>query len=158
MITLKGIKHSRFASQETHCYQASIFFDGKRAGTVANSGHGGCDDHQISDKNVWNSMIDYVNSLPEEDTSIEGFRMKPDLETICGRLVNEFLARKDLKRLLKCRVVVRKPGGQLIQTQTNISPVVLKKWGEQFMAEDAGNVVLNTLDFETALKLFMGDK
>ena len=67
-------------------------------------------------------------------------------------------ASKELKRLLKSRVIVRKPGGELIQSKANISPVVLKKWGEQYMAENAANVVLNTLNFDTALKLFMADK
>lgn len=43
-ITLKAIKHSKFASQETDCYTANLYVDGTKIGTVSNAGHGGCDE------------------------------------------------------------------------------------------------------------------
>ena len=42
-IELKNIKLAQFASQETNCYQASIYVDGKKSGTVRNDGQGGAD-------------------------------------------------------------------------------------------------------------------
>ena len=41
-ITLKNLKVAKFMSQDTLCYQATIYVDGKKAGTVENEGHGGC--------------------------------------------------------------------------------------------------------------------
>jgi len=41
-IELKNVKHSEFASRETDCFQASVYIDGKKAGTVGNDGQGGC--------------------------------------------------------------------------------------------------------------------
>lgn len=40
-ITLKNIKHSEFASHETHCFEATVYIDGKRAFGVENDGQGG---------------------------------------------------------------------------------------------------------------------
>lgn len=41
-ITLKNLKVAKFMSQETLCYQATIYVDDKKAGTAENEGHGGC--------------------------------------------------------------------------------------------------------------------
>ena len=42
-LELKNIKHTAWASQETHCYQASLYVDGKPVAIVSNDGHGGAD-------------------------------------------------------------------------------------------------------------------
>ena len=67
-ITLKNIKYADFASQETYCYSASVYFDKKRVGTVRNEGHGGCDYQTPIDDAGWNAMIDYIDSLNPADT------------------------------------------------------------------------------------------
>lgn len=41
-ITLKNIKVLEAASDETLCFEASMYFDGKRVAIVHNEGHGGC--------------------------------------------------------------------------------------------------------------------
>ena len=42
-LTVKNYKHCEWASEETDCFTASLYLDGKRIGTAENSGHGGCD-------------------------------------------------------------------------------------------------------------------
>ena len=42
-LTLKNIKHAEFASQETHCFEATIYLHGKPAIKVENDGRGGAD-------------------------------------------------------------------------------------------------------------------
>ena len=42
-LTLKNIKHAEFASQETHCFEATIYLNGKPAIKVENDGRGGAD-------------------------------------------------------------------------------------------------------------------
>jgi len=42
-LTVKNYKHCEWMSEETDCYTASLYLDGKRIGTAENSGHGGCD-------------------------------------------------------------------------------------------------------------------
>ena len=63
-ITLKNIKHSEFASHETHCFEASIYIDGKRRATVSNCGQGGCNDEHWDDRTVMDAVYDYVKTLP----------------------------------------------------------------------------------------------
>jgi hypothetical protein len=40
-ITLKNFKHAEFASEETYCFQATVYLDGKKVGVASNEGHGG---------------------------------------------------------------------------------------------------------------------
>ena len=43
VLEIKGIKHAAFASQETHCFEGSLYLNKKKIGVVSNEGHGGCD-------------------------------------------------------------------------------------------------------------------
>ena len=40
-LTLKNVKVNKAMSEETHCFSATIYKDGKKVGTVCNRGHGG---------------------------------------------------------------------------------------------------------------------
>ena len=42
-ITLKGLKIAQFASEETLCYEATVYVDGKAFCIASNQGHGGSD-------------------------------------------------------------------------------------------------------------------
>jgi hypothetical protein len=39
-IEVRNVKFSAFASQETNCFEATIWIDGKRIGAARNEGHG----------------------------------------------------------------------------------------------------------------------
>ena len=41
-ITVKNLKVAEFASEETLCFTATVYIDGKMAFTAKNDGHGGC--------------------------------------------------------------------------------------------------------------------
>ena len=40
-LTLKNLKHFAAGSQETYCFTATVYLDGKKVGTAENDGHGG---------------------------------------------------------------------------------------------------------------------
>jgi len=40
-LTLKNFKHAEFASEETECFEATVYVDGKRFCTASNEGRGG---------------------------------------------------------------------------------------------------------------------
>ncbi len=44
-IILKNLKYAAFASEETSCFSATVYVDGKRLCTARNDGHGGCDSY-----------------------------------------------------------------------------------------------------------------
>ena len=77
-LSLKSIKHSEFASQETYCYEAVLYLDGKPLAYVGNQGCGGPDfvyphkkfkgDYQATMRQV----KDYFDGLPLSPLSYEG--------------------------------------------------------------------------------------
>ena len=65
-LELKAVKHSEWASQETNCYQATIYLEGKPFASVQNEGFGGPTsiyrDHRFKgDMKDWNYKKERVN-------------------------------------------------------------------------------------------------
>jgi len=151
-ITLKNIKHAAFASQETDCYEASVYFDDKKVGTVSNDGHGGCDYEYPTDKAAWKKMEDYISTLPKE----EQYGLDQSLELICGDLVNEWLTAKDLKRALSKKVLFQKIGKEgLFQTKPARNKETLQNWIKQIGERSDTQVVLNRIPFDSALNIYV---
>ena len=101
-IALKNIKHSAFASQETHCYEASIYVDGKKSGSVSNQGYGGCDDIFWNSKEIEQRVDAWVEVQPRMPLPWdESETLKFSLELLFGEIVNDWLAEKDFNRVLR---------------------------------------------------------
>lgn len=104
-IELKNIKHTEFASHETHCFEATVYIDGQKRATVSNDGQGGPDNW--SDWKVKEEVEAYAKTLPPAELdSIDPKTGKPYVIGMCaeiliGSLVNDHLLRKDFKRLQK---------------------------------------------------------
>lgn len=112
-VELKNIKRIAALSEETHCFDATIYIDGKKAGTVQNSGHGGPD--SFSPRDLQKVLNDYAATLPPIDVSDmydDGtvHTMPQDAETIVGQLMDKWLEDKENKRLCKNKTVYRLPG------------------------------------------------
>jgi len=137
-IQLKNVKHADFASQETHCYSASVWVDGKRIGTVENDGRGGSDLFE-GDQAAYKLADDYCKTKGEWH----------NLEGECCDLVNRWLMARDLKRMLKKRILFAKEG-RIFEIGTKPTALALA----QFKARRAGVVPLNEMEFEAALDLF----
>jgi len=123
-ITLKSIKYTAWASQETHCFQAVIYLDGKRALNVENDGRGACN-------NYWNTkdqtteegrkMLDecrqhayeFIKANHDMTMDVDGETIDlsdmPDselLDWLIADLVNEHLCLKEMKRCLKSKITL----------------------------------------------------
>ena len=72
-LEMKAIKFSEWASEETYCYQANVYLDGKPFSLVSNDGHGGCDRDYSHNKfkgdyrATMKKVDDYFKSLPNTD-------------------------------------------------------------------------------------------
>lgn len=117
-ITLKNIKVYQSMSEETLCFEASLWVDQKKLCRVTNSGRGGCNDYSCNFKDIEKVDAWCKANLPRwggsEDTSLpvpcDGYETSLDVHL--GDLLNEHIAIKDLKKYLKSRVVlVPKNGG-----------------------------------------------
>ena len=86
-IELRNIKYADWASQETACYQATIFINGVKVGETSNHGTGGADmvyPHEVA------ARIDaYAATLPPLD--LDGYVIAQNHETIFGDLLNAWI-------------------------------------------------------------------
>ena len=107
-VTLKSIKVAKFASEETLCFEANIYVDGKKIGVAYNEGHGGCNGYHFTDKAAGKAFHAYCESIP----STYGIPSHPmaDADELIDRLVNEFESNKDFKRWCRTKVCFRLTG------------------------------------------------
>ena len=108
-IELKNIKVNTRMSEETYCFEASVYIDGKRAGTVMNRGTGG--DHEYQPPQLCSQIHNMVKVLPPERLQ-DGDRvleLPMTAELFISNLVQEHMVRKDLKALCKRGACIRLP-------------------------------------------------
>lgn len=112
-ISIKNLKVAQFASQETLCFEASVYFDGKRVGQVYNEGHGGCDGEHIENAEKWAQMQEFIATLPPHvydaskftgDPEAKPVELTTDLEMIVGELVQAKEDEKEAKKMTRNRV------------------------------------------------------
>jgi hypothetical protein len=160
-IELKNIKHSEFASQETNCYQATIYIDGKKVGTVENDGHGGCDfvyPYQVAQqidayaKTLPKTVCSFID--PETDKPAE---MEQTYETIFGDILTSWLMSKDLKRLMSKRIVFVKEDGNVYETKAlKADQLKLNLAQSRLLEKLNAKTILNLLPFDQALTIYRG--
>lgn len=158
---LKAIKHMASLSEETHCFSASLYVDGKKVGTVSNQGFGGCHDYHGIPHETLQEYARWIstNIDPHQESFTNGVTVLDyDLDWIISDLVDNHVLEKELKRLLKNRVLTHQQNN-ILQTQpipakpgTPRFELIKSKWIEEYEAEGAR--VLNTLPFNEALTIF----
>lgn len=110
-IELRNIKRLEYASQETHCYEASLYVDGQKWGVVGNEGHGGCDWFHPATGRTYADIraLDERIKATMPPIQFEGGSLDPDLELICGELVNAWLRDRDFAKAMKGKVLFTHP-------------------------------------------------
>lgn len=123
-IELKNIKHTAWMSEETHCYQASLYVDGEHWGTVSNEGHGGCDnfrglerdwaDIRELNKRIAETYEPYTFGDGNDEVMLGAVprSINQDLEMVCAGIVNQWLRDRDFNRAMKAKVLFTKPDVQ----------------------------------------------
>ncbi len=161
-ITLKNIKYFAAGSQETLCYVAAVYFDGKKVGDAENDGHGGNTMVRYDSKDQRTVVQAYCASLDPATYRLPAFsfsrtRVKTD-EEICDDLVTDWLLARDLKRMLATRLVYTKPDVHgIYETNKAKSKAILDQWlsnPEQVKAKLKADKLLNVLPFDEALSVF----
>lgn len=162
-IELRSIKHSAFASQETNCFEATVYIDGKKAGTVHNSGHGGC--HFYYPRTLQERLDEHAKTLPAivcEDMKdphdpSKPFTYQPDADSVIDRLLTDHLIERDLKRALGKRILFVKDG-KLMQTKTlrkeAIAHYMLPANLERVKQQYGTDTILNAMPLAEALAIY----
>jgi len=160
-IELKNIKYAAFASQETSCYEATLYVDNKRFAYVSNEGHGGCDrqdpikPHTYKDIRKLEETI--AKEYPKWGSEYGGDdEYDTDLEIVCGNLLRQWHIDKDVKRSLKKIAFVKSPDekeiyfmGTVAQAKTH-SDVIR----ERILRDYPKSVILNDLPIEEVRPYF----
>jgi hypothetical protein len=157
-IELKKFKWMPSLSEETNCYSANVYVNGKLAFTASNRGHGGCDDYYpIASKDgtydasrkLLAEATAYAKSLPPIDT--DWGQINSDLETLIGNLVNRAINAGDLRKRMRKNILYVTPeskdGNFFILPKSNV-PI-------QLMSLRAKGATIAQDDFDSFLNTVM---
>jgi len=159
-IELKNFKYAAFASQETHCYEATVYVDGKKAFYASNEGHGGGDSYRgiqtgWADKEIIAAIA--ADKRVEVVGDEEWLKDADDytiVEIFIGNLVNDTLMTRDLKKKLKKKVLFTHPDGLSEIGYGGRKPAdaaLIDSVQKQY--PDA--LVLNNLPFDEAMTIYL---
>lgn len=159
-IELRNIQYAAFASEETYCYTASVYVDGKKRGTANNDGHGGMT--LVSPPELRAELDAYGATLPQESLGIingeEAF-FTQDAESLCDAEVTKWLHRKDFQRVIKSRLVYIHEDGNLYTTKTMSAArlaAVLESLRNKRITPPKGAVeILNLMDNDRAFNIYL---
>jgi len=151
-LVIKNMKYSKFASQETNCFECDIYFDGKKTLRAFNDGRGGTTrfDKYVEDGFMTLKLYtEFVNATNLMDDCIQ----RRSCEIIDIEVQN-YLIKKDsirhLKSLLKKSIVFLTNHNEIryyriIPNEINIAKIKTKH---------PNNIILNCLAFDQALSIF----
>ena len=162
-ITLKNVKHYESMSEETYCFEASLYVDGKRVGRVSNRGYGGCHDYDF-DMKTERRLDEWCKANLPKWSYLDSKYLDTNLEMHISKLVTDFLENKHLKNLLNKSVIVmddKCEEGSVYQWKFSkykgIGKTEVIGAVTGWTAKDkkmVNPVVLNSLSFDDAKKLY----
>lgn len=101
-IEIKNVKYYEQMSEETTCFMADIFVNGKKVGYCKNDGHGGDTDVRgyAEHRELFKSAELYCESLPPAFVD-ENVTIKNSLSNVTDYLFDEWMKAKDKKKMEK---------------------------------------------------------
>ena len=149
-IDLKAIQYAAFSSEETNCYTANLYVDGRKIGTVGNDGHGG-PDHFHGDRAAFAAADAWCKAnLPRWQCN--GKSVETDFEIHCGQLVDDWLTAREMKTKFRTKIVMRDPADGHLYAVKHRGRIEATIAG--IGKRHPGAVILNTLPFAEALTLY----
>jgi hypothetical protein len=160
-IEIRNLKFSQLASEETHCFAATIYIDDKRAGTARNAGHGGPTD--IDPRACLEGLNAHAATLPKVVTDIKDekdptgfFTYDPTGESLVNDLVDEALTERDLKKALAKRVLFTRAGNtSIFETKALKADILARTLKDPALVEKLrADKVLNLMPLADALVVY----
>lgn len=158
-IELKNIKYAAFASHETACFQSTLYVDGTAFALISNEGCGGSDcvspAKRGNAEQFWEKMQEvdlYMKALVSAEEQTNFKYGAPYLEIWVARQLDNFLLRKEMKRLLKNNIIVVKADG--MYTIKVPKGGTINDGVAFFSAKYPTSSILNTLPEDRAFEIF----
>lgn len=147
MFTLKNIKINHKLSEETYCYTATLYLNGKKVAECSNHGHGGNDLYRWVSEAARDEARAAARALDPE--ALPGVKLGDWIvEFAVGDLLNDHVRKEDLKRMMRTKTLFRKPtetyrDGEWCTVQSKFDPKVksflVGKYGpEVFILNEKG--------------------
>jgi len=165
-LEVKNISHYARGSEETPCYNATVYVNGKKAVEVSNDGHGGSDrQHTYPESGFRLQDIDKwcVEKFGQETWEYGGktYSTDLDLEHYCHQELYNWLDAKELKKELKKKYlcIEKEKDEEFIVSFKRPTPTE-KRHDDEFIRHlerkypHMVGKCLNFLPFDQALKLF----
>ena len=125
---LKNLSHNVTFSEETHCFRASVYINGKRMFSASNGGNGGPNFYSPSDFGKGKEAFDEAMAIAREEAkqyTLKKIELGEDLQWaidafgdgksdelidwLITDLINEQLTLKEMRKTLKKKVTVYDP-------------------------------------------------
>lgn len=156
-VTLKKIAFYERMSEETNCFAADLYINGKKVGEAKNDGQGGCTNYYTYTKEnneIIRQAEEYFKSLPMK-VSEYGFKYQPSLEYAIDEQFELYMKAKEekkMQKLMETAILIGKPNSMTysyFKQKVRLSqfPVnVLQSFVDKLRAEHCtdGKVILNT--------------
>jgi len=179
-ISIRGLKHSEFASHETHCFQASIWLDNTRVCIAENDGRGGATDFNRTQTIKEETWSEFMPLLVREANRImpllwedeEWFTSKDlppyvignsawssNLECVVAHLINEELGKKEMLRRMKTKLLTydtkeKKVYARKIKLDPK-DPIKTERVKKSITESSPNEIILNLMPEEEALQLYL---
>ena len=156
-IELRKITYNARLSEETCAYAADLYVDGRLLAHVSNNGHGGSDMQRPANGRTYDEIQELDSWIKATYPKREAFGMvlEPDLESVCGDLLDDHLVTRDLTRILKRTVAYYDPGKKCVYTlKGKIEGAARAQAITDIVRKNPSAKVLNNLPFAEALVLF----
>lgn len=158
-IELRNIKHAAFASEETACFTATLYVDGKKEGTADNAGKGG--PTTIHPLALARRLDEYAATLPAQvSTEFAGddgtpFTYAQTGESLVDDLLAKYLTEKDVRTLLNGKVAFTVKGKKgIYRTKKLPADRIAAILAEPARLGKDVDVVLNALPFAEAVAVY----
>jgi hypothetical protein len=129
-VTLKKIAFYERMSEETNCFAADLYINGKKVGEAKNDGQGGCTNYYGNSKEnneVIRQAEEYYKSLPMITPTGYSFKYQPTLDHAIDEQLELYLktkAEKKKQKLMETAILFGKPDGMsysYIKQKTKLS-------------------------------------
>ena len=156
-VELKNVKYAAFASEETNCFEATIYVNGNYAGHAHNEGHGG--PTTIEPYTLEAQLNVYGKTLPRvvsEYTGDDGEEIswEQNAEWIVDNLVDEWLTTRDLKRAMKNKILFTRQG-KVYETKRLTKETIERARANPSMLKNLNaEKVLNFLPLNEAVEIY----
>lgn len=159
-LSIKNLKILKMASEETLCFEAVVYVDGKKAFQAHNAGHGGCNDYHAFDEAGEKTLKDahaWAKAQPKVTSdslvmSGEPFTFQPDLDYFISELIEAVEIEREVKK--EFNSLMKKPSIKVGEKIFHYKcPVTHPKWREVARKQYPDCIIINDMPAEEAIKV-----